>query len=157
MNITDYLLGYSPPVWATLIAGVFVVISLSLSMYLIFEHLSSYKNPEEQKFLIGVVLMVPCYAVESVSLANLDYFSSLYHWCIHQLVLIVRYYVIAMNHLRCIALEDTSLVAWTFQHFALSFQPLLVLLKQGPGCDFQPLPLALATNSGSTLRAKNVH
>ncbi|KAL4303225.1 hypothetical protein GQ457_10G023580 [Hibiscus cannabinus] len=71
MNITDYLLGYSPPVWATLIAGVFVVISLSLSMYLIFEHLSSYKNPEEQKFLIGVVLMVPCYAVESfVSLVH---------------------------------------------------------------------------------------
>ncbi|KAG6382590.1 hypothetical protein SASPL_157735 [Salvia splendens] len=32
-----------------------------------FEHLSAYKNPEEQKFLIGVVLMVPCYAVESVS------------------------------------------------------------------------------------------
>ncbi|KAK8625274.1 hypothetical protein V6N13_090149 [Hibiscus sabdariffa] len=103
MNVTDYLLGYSPPVWATLIAGVFLVITLSLSMYLIFEHLSSYKNPEEQKFLIGVVLMVPCYSVESVSL---------YHWCIHHLVLIVRYYVIAMNHLQCIALEDTLLVAW---------------------------------------------
>uniref|UniRef100_A0A3Q7I7X7 Uncharacterized protein n=1 Tax=Solanum lycopersicum TaxID=4081 RepID=A0A3Q7I7X7_SOLLC len=27
-----------------------------------------YKNPEEQMFLIGVILMVPCYAVESVSL-----------------------------------------------------------------------------------------
>ncbi|XP_039006698.1 protein LAZ1-like isoform X1 [Hibiscus syriacus] len=71
MNITDYLLGYSPPIWATLIAGIFVVVTLSLSMYLIFEHLSSYKNPEEQKFLIGVVLMVPCYSVESfVSLVH---------------------------------------------------------------------------------------
>ncbi|OMO79980.1 Organic solute transporter Ost-alpha [Corchorus capsularis] len=40
-------------------------------MYLIFEHLSSYKNPEEQKFLIGVILMVPCYSVESfVSLVD---------------------------------------------------------------------------------------
>ncbi|XP_018624541.1 protein LAZ1 isoform X2 [Nicotiana tabacum] len=62
---------YSPPVWATLLAGVFVVVSLTLSMYLLFEHLSAYKNPEEQKFLIGVILMVPCYAVESfVSLVH---------------------------------------------------------------------------------------
>ncbi|XP_060187343.1 protein LAZ1-like isoform X2 [Lycium barbarum] len=62
---------YSPPVWATLVGGVFVVITLTLSMYLLFEHLSSYKNPEEQMFLIGVILMVPCYAVESfVSLVN---------------------------------------------------------------------------------------
>ncbi|KAG5568018.1 hypothetical protein H5410_064967 [Solanum commersonii] len=65
--IHDLFSSYSPPVWATLIAGVFIVISLTLSMYLLFEHLSSYKNPEEQMFLIGVILMVPCYAVESVS------------------------------------------------------------------------------------------
>ncbi|XP_052484654.1 protein LAZ1 isoform X2 [Gossypium raimondii] len=71
MKITDYLLGYSPPIWATLIAGVFVVVTLSLSMYLVLEHLYSYKNPEEQKFLIGVILMVPLYAVESfVSLVD---------------------------------------------------------------------------------------
>jgi hypothetical protein len=59
------------PLWATIIAGVFVIISLSLSIYLLFNHLSAYKNPEEQKFLVGVILMVPCYAVESVST---------YHW-----------------------------------------------------------------------------
>ncbi|XP_010935262.1 protein LAZ1 [Elaeis guineensis] len=65
------LLSYSPPIWATLIAGLFVVISLTLSMLLLFNHLSAYKNPEEQKFLIGVILMVPCFAVESyVSLVN---------------------------------------------------------------------------------------
>ncbi|PKA47817.1 hypothetical protein AXF42_Ash020220 [Apostasia shenzhenica] len=65
------LFGYSPPAWATAIAGVFVAISVSLSIFLLFHHLSAYKNPEEQKFLIGVILMVPCYAVESyVSLAN---------------------------------------------------------------------------------------
>ncbi|TYH52988.1 hypothetical protein ES332_D09G066900v1 [Gossypium tomentosum] len=39
---------------------------------------------------------------------------NLYHWCIHQLVLIVRYYMIAMNHLQCIALEDTLLLAWEY-------------------------------------------
>uniref|UniRef100_A0A0V0GY50 Putative ovule protein n=1 Tax=Solanum chacoense TaxID=4108 RepID=A0A0V0GY50_SOLCH len=71
----DYLNGivqnlvssYSTPIWATLVAGFFVVLTLALSMYLIFDHLSVYKHPEEQKFLIGVILMVPCYAVESVS------------------------------------------------------------------------------------------
>lgn len=59
---------YSPPSWATLIAAAFLLLTLTLSMYLLFEHLSAYKNPEEQKFLIGVVLMVPCYSVESVCL-----------------------------------------------------------------------------------------
>ncbi|KAK9287304.1 hypothetical protein L1049_015717 [Liquidambar formosana] len=76
MKITTYLnfitrLAYTAPTWATLVAGALVLVTLSLSMYLLFEHLSAYKNPEEQKFLIGVILMVPCYAVESfVSLVD---------------------------------------------------------------------------------------
>ncbi|MBA0557154.1 hypothetical protein Golob_027204 [Gossypium lobatum] len=71
MKIADDLLSYSPPLWATFIAGLLLVITLTLSIYLIFEHLASYKNPEEQKFLIGVILMVPCYSIESfVSLVN---------------------------------------------------------------------------------------
>ncbi|KAL6652224.1 hypothetical protein ACP70R_011149 [Stipagrostis hirtigluma subsp. patula] len=62
---------YSAPTWASLIAGFFVLLSLSLSMYLILEHLSAYNNPEEQKFVLGVIMMVPCYAIESyVSLIN---------------------------------------------------------------------------------------
>ncbi|KAK1320741.1 hypothetical protein QJS10_CPA03g02408 [Acorus calamus] len=62
---------YFPPTWAAVVAVMFVVISLSLSAFLVFEHLSAYKNPEEQKFLIGVILMVPCYAIESyVSLVS---------------------------------------------------------------------------------------
>lgn len=64
-------LKFSPPTWPSLVAGVFVFISLTLSIYLLFEHLSAYKNPEEQKFLFGIILMAPCYAVESyVSLLN---------------------------------------------------------------------------------------
>lgn len=75
MSIRGYLylgtLDYFPPIWAALVVGFFVVITLSLSAFLLFQHLSAYKNPEEQKFLIGVILMVPCYAVESfVSLVN---------------------------------------------------------------------------------------
>lgn len=65
------LRSYSLPVWATIISGLFVVVSLSLSLFLLFNHLSAYKNPEEQKFLVGVVLMVPIYAIESyISLVN---------------------------------------------------------------------------------------
>lgn len=62
---------YAAPTWAILISGFFMLLSVSLSMYLIFEHLSAYNNPEEQKFVLGVILMVPCYAIESyVSLVN---------------------------------------------------------------------------------------
>ncbi|WZY77086.1 hypothetical protein YC2023_023470 [Brassica napus] len=40
-------------------------------MYLIFQHLASYNQPQEQKFLIGLILMVPVYALESfLSLLN---------------------------------------------------------------------------------------
>ncbi|RZC67366.1 hypothetical protein C5167_011059 [Papaver somniferum] len=69
MEIIEYLhqtsLSYNPPPWASVTAGTLVVITLILSMYLVFDHLTSYKNPEEQKFLIGVILMVPCYSIES--------------------------------------------------------------------------------------------
>jgi hypothetical protein len=37
---------YTAPTWATLVAGFFVVLSLSLSLYLIFDHLSTYNSPE---------------------------------------------------------------------------------------------------------------
>jgi hypothetical protein len=65
---------YSPPVWATIIAAAFLLTTITLSVYLLFEHLSAYKNPEEQKFLIGVILMVPCYSIESVSYFLLCFF-----------------------------------------------------------------------------------
>ncbi|URE26218.1 hypothetical protein MUK42_07147 [Musa troglodytarum] len=62
---------FSPLAWATVVAGFFVLVALSFSAFLVFEHLSAYKNPEEQKFLIGVILMVPCYSIESyASLVN---------------------------------------------------------------------------------------
>ncbi|KAI4330975.1 hypothetical protein MLD38_029211 [Melastoma candidum] len=51
--------------WTTLTASIFVIVALVLSLYLIFEHLAAYNQPEEQKFLVGLILMVPVYAVES--------------------------------------------------------------------------------------------
>ncbi|KAJ4874528.1 Protein LAZ1-like protein 1 [Raphanus sativus] len=57
--------------WPILSASVFVAVAFLLSMYLIFQHLASYNQPEEQKFLIGLILMVPVYALESfLSLVN---------------------------------------------------------------------------------------
>lgn len=57
--------------WPILSAGIFVLVSVVLSLFLTFEHLLVYYQPEEQKFLIGVILMVPVYAVESfLSLLN---------------------------------------------------------------------------------------
>ncbi|RWR84560.1 protein LAZ1 isoform X1 [Cinnamomum micranthum f. kanehirae] len=75
MSITGHpylkALYHFPPTWAALVASFFVIITLLLSLFLLIQHLWAYKNPEEQKFLIGVILMVPCYAVESfVSLMN---------------------------------------------------------------------------------------
>ncbi|XP_072976572.1 protein LAZ1 homolog 1 isoform X2 [Typha angustifolia] len=51
--------------WPISSAGSFVTVALVLSLFLIFEHLAVYSQPEEQKFLIGLILMVPIYAVES--------------------------------------------------------------------------------------------
>ncbi|KAK7385049.1 hypothetical protein VNO78_30756 [Psophocarpus tetragonolobus] len=54
-------------------ASIFVLVALVLSMYLVFEHLAAYNQPEEQKFLIGLILMVPVYALESfLSVLNSD-------------------------------------------------------------------------------------
>lgn len=53
--------------WAIIIASVFVVFGLCLSFYLLFEHLSGYNEPKEQKWLIGIILMVPVYTITSVS------------------------------------------------------------------------------------------
>ncbi|THG15455.1 hypothetical protein TEA_000044 [Camellia sinensis var. sinensis] len=51
--------------WTMCSAGVFVLVAFVLSMYLLFEHLAAYNQPEEQKFLVGLILMVPVYALES--------------------------------------------------------------------------------------------
>ncbi|KAK6938302.1 Organic solute transporter subunit alpha/Transmembrane protein 184, partial [Dillenia turbinata] len=51
--------------WSISSASIFVLVALVLSMYLIFELLAAYNQPEEQKFLIGIILMVPVYALES--------------------------------------------------------------------------------------------
>ncbi|PWA54609.1 Organic solute transporter Ost-alpha [Artemisia annua] len=51
---------------ALIIAACFVLVALILSSVLIVQHLKFYTNPEEQKWIVGVLLMVPIYASESI-------------------------------------------------------------------------------------------
>ncbi|KAF9614825.1 hypothetical protein IFM89_020748 [Coptis chinensis] len=54
-----------------IIAGSFALVALVLSIFLIFQHLRSYTNPAEQKWIVAVLFMVPVYATESIiSLLN---------------------------------------------------------------------------------------
>ncbi|XP_020099817.1 protein LAZ1 homolog 2 isoform X1 [Ananas comosus] len=51
---------------AVIIGAVFALIAIFLSVLLILQHLRHYSNPAEQKWIIGVLFMVPVYAAESV-------------------------------------------------------------------------------------------
>uniref|UniRef100_A0ACD5XQ05 Uncharacterized protein n=1 Tax=Avena sativa TaxID=4498 RepID=A0ACD5XQ05_AVESA len=55
----------SLPSWPIFSAGISVAVALVLSLFLTLEHLCAYHQPEEQKFLVGLILMVPVYAVQS--------------------------------------------------------------------------------------------
>ncbi|KAI3787099.1 hypothetical protein L1987_41307 [Smallanthus sonchifolius] len=51
---------------AIIIAACFVLIALLLSSVTILQHLKFYTNPEEQKWIVAVLFMVPVYASESI-------------------------------------------------------------------------------------------
>ncbi|XP_038890330.1 protein LAZ1 homolog 2 [Benincasa hispida] len=51
---------------ALIIAACFAVVALVLSLFLILQHLKSYSNPSEQKWIVAVLFMVPVYATESI-------------------------------------------------------------------------------------------
>ncbi|XP_059433239.1 protein LAZ1 homolog 2 isoform X1 [Corylus avellana] len=61
---TDIYRELHQPVLIT--AGCFSAIAVILSIYLILQHLRSYTNPAEQKWIVAVVFMVPVYATESI-------------------------------------------------------------------------------------------
>ncbi|GAB2218216.1 hypothetical protein Droror1_Dr00001435 [Drosera rotundifolia] len=56
---------------AVIVAGCFASGAVVASLFLIFQHLRSYTNPAEQKWIVWVIFMVPVYACESIiSLSN---------------------------------------------------------------------------------------
>uniref|UniRef100_A0A0E0DH64 Protein LAZ1 n=1 Tax=Oryza meridionalis TaxID=40149 RepID=A0A0E0DH64_9ORYZ len=115
---------YTTPTWATLVAGFFVLLSLSLSIYLIFEHLSAYNNPEEQKFVLGVILMVPCYAIESyVSLINPN--TSVYCGILRDGYEAFAMYCFGRYITACLGGEDKTIAFLKREGSSGSRQPLL--------------------------------
>ncbi|KAG2540156.1 hypothetical protein PVAP13_9NG537400 [Panicum virgatum] len=51
---------------AVLTGAAFALVALLLSLWLILQHLRSYSDPAEQKWIIAVLFMVPVYASESI-------------------------------------------------------------------------------------------
>lgn len=52
------VLSYTPPIWATAVGAVLLVLTLFLSMFLLFQHLSAYKNPEVLLLLFLVFILI---------------------------------------------------------------------------------------------------
>ncbi|XP_044463167.1 protein LAZ1 homolog 2 [Mangifera indica] len=51
---------------AVVIGGCFSLAAVLLSLFLILQHLRSYTNPAEQKWIVAVLFIVPVYASESI-------------------------------------------------------------------------------------------
>lgn len=110
--------------WTVGSAGVFVAVALVLSMYLIFEHLAAYNQPEEQKFMIGLILMVPVYAVESfLSLLNSDaaFNCEIIRDCYEAFAL----YCFERYLIACLGGEDSTIKYMESQSIITSSMPLL--------------------------------
>ncbi|KAG8389802.1 hypothetical protein BUALT_Bualt01G0016300 [Buddleja alternifolia] len=110
--------------WAVTSAAIFVVVALVLSMYLTFEHLGAYNQPEEQKFLIGLILMVPVYAVESfLSLLNSEvaFNSEIIRDCYEAFAL----YCFERYLIACLGGEENTIEFMESQSWVTSSVPLL--------------------------------
>ncbi|KAJ4966238.1 hypothetical protein NE237_018087 [Protea cynaroides] len=110
--------------WPILSAGVFVVVALVLSLFLIFEHIADYNQPEEQKFLIGLILMVPVYASESfLSLldSNAAFIFEIMRDCYEAFAL----YCFERYLIACLGGEDNTIKFMETQHQINFSAPLL--------------------------------
>lgn len=110
--------------WAICSAGIFVLLALVLSMYLIFEHLSAYNQPEEQKFLIGLILMVPVYALESF-LSLLDSKASFNYEIIRDCYEAFALYCFERYLIACLGGEKNTIEFMESHSMDMSSAPLL--------------------------------
>ncbi|XP_071717613.1 protein LAZ1 homolog 1 [Rutidosis leptorrhynchoides] len=94
--------------WTIFSASICVLVALFLSTYLIFEHLAAYNQPEEQKFLIGLVLMVPVYALESF-LSLLDADAAFNYEIIRDWYEAFALYCFARYLIACLGGEDSTI------------------------------------------------
>lgn len=110
--------------WTICSAGVFVLVALVLSMYLIFEHLAAYNQPEEQKFLIGLILMVPVYASESF-LSLLDSNAAFYCEIIRDCYEAFALYCFERYLIACLGGEESTIEFMENQSMFSSSIPLI--------------------------------
>ncbi|CDP18289.1 unnamed protein product [Coffea canephora] len=110
--------------WTICSAGVFVLAALVLSMYLIFEHLAAYNQPEEQKFLIGLILMVPVYASESF-LSLLDSNAAFYCEIIRDCYEAFALYCFERYLIACLGGEESTIEFMENQSMFSSSIPLI--------------------------------
>lgn len=125
--------------WPILSAGIFVLVSVVLSLFLVFEHLAVYYQPEEQKFLIGIILMVPVYAVESfLSLLNSKaaFICEIMRDCYEAFAL----YCFERYLIACLGGEERTITLMENQVQTSSSMPLLELAYED-GIVRHPFPL----------------
>ncbi|XP_072976562.1 protein LAZ1 homolog 1 isoform X1 [Typha angustifolia] len=126
--------------WPISSAGSFVTVALVLSLFLIFEHLAVYSQPEEQKFLIGLILMVPIYAVESfLSLldTNVAFICEIMRDCYEAFAM----YCFERYLIACLGGEENTIKLMEAQIQTSSSAPLLDL-EYGDGVVRHPFPLS---------------
>ncbi|XP_031285858.1 protein LAZ1 homolog 1 [Pistacia vera] len=110
--------------WPIFSASIFVLVALVLSMYLIFEHLAAYNQPEEQKFLIGLILMVPVYALESF-LSLLDSNAAFNYEVIRDCYEAFALYCFERYLIACLGGEESTIEFMESQTIITSSTPLL--------------------------------
>ncbi|XAR49631.1 hypothetical protein NMG60_11032896 [Bertholletia excelsa] len=108
-------------------------------MYLIFEHLAAYNQPEEQKFLIGLVLMVPVYALESF-LSLLDSNAAFNCEIIRDCYEAFALYCFERYLIACLGGEKNTIEFMESQSLATSRIPLLEEAKANEVVE-HPFPL----------------
>ncbi|KAL5699578.1 Protein laz1 [Ranunculus cassubicifolius] len=136
------LANLSPPAWAVSVAGILVLITVTLSTYLVFEHLSAYKNPEEQKFLVCVILMVPCYSLESF-ISLLEPSSSVYFEIMRDCYEAFAMYSFGRYLVACLGGEDRTIVFMKREGRTNAKTPLLQHGSDHKGFVKHPFPMNL--------------
>ncbi|KAG0491233.1 hypothetical protein HPP92_004188 [Vanilla planifolia] len=125
--------------WPILSAGLFVLVSVVLSMFLIFEHLAVYYLPEEQKFLIGIIFMVPVYAVESF-LSLLDSKAAFIFEIMRDCYEAFALYCFERYLIACLGGEEKTIKLMETQFQVSSSMPLLEIAYED-GFVKHPFPL----------------
>ncbi|KAL1543700.1 protein LAZ1 1-like [Salvia divinorum] len=110
--------------WVVSSAAIFVLVAVILSMYLIFDHLIAYNQPEEQKFLVPIILMVPVYSVESfLSLLNSEvaFNCQILRDCYEAFAL----YCFERYLIACLGGEESTIKFMEDQSLVTSYSPLV--------------------------------